>query len=175
MTTAQVRAQDGPTVEALSRGRTSAAGGNGETVAELADRVGAALASILQTLSDGGTALVVCHGVAGRAGVAALLGLDQLGAVALLRGLGNAHWAVVAEVSDLRRQGHRNGRWGPGRSSRGMSGPCRVDRAWADLVSCGGSQVDFRGSSGDAGCSAVGSAPPWHGGGRGSNPLAPPI
>lgn len=99
MTTAQVRAQDGATLEALSRGEDVRRGGSGETVAELAERVGAALASILQMLSDGGTALVVCHGVAGRACVAALLGLDQLGAVALLRGLGNAHWSVVAEVS----------------------------------------------------------------------------
>lgn len=74
----------------------------GETSAEVAKRVGAALERAIGRMPDDGPLVVVSHGAALRLGLADLLGLpedfwDRLG------GLSNCNWSVVAEM--------RNGGW----------------------------------------------------------------
>ena len=74
----------------------------GETSAEVAKRVGAALERAIGRMPDDGPLVVVSHGAALRLGLANLLGLpeelwDRLG------GLSNCNWSVVTEM--------RNGGW----------------------------------------------------------------
>jgi len=83
----------------MGRGEDVRRGHTGETVAALAARVRAALDDVIAELSPGRVAVVVCHGVAARAGVASLVGLDQMQALQVLWGLENCHWAVLAEAS----------------------------------------------------------------------------
>ena len=83
----------------MGRGEDVRRGRTGETVADLATRVRAALDDVIAALSPGRVAVVVCHGVAARAGVASLVGLDQMQAQQVLWGLDNCHWAVLAEAS----------------------------------------------------------------------------
>jgi broad specificity phosphatase PhoE len=71
----------------------------GETSAEVAKRVGAALERAIGRMSDDGPLIVASHGAAIRLGMAALLGLpeelwDRLG------GLSNCSWSVIAEMRD---------------------------------------------------------------------------
>jgi broad specificity phosphatase PhoE len=98
-TSASVRIGDPELLAAMGRGEDVRRGRTGETVAELAVRVRAALDDLLRELSPGRVAVVVCHGVAARAGVASLVGLDQMQAQQVLWGLDNCHWAVLAEAS----------------------------------------------------------------------------
>jgi broad specificity phosphatase PhoE len=99
VTTAEVRNRDPELLAAMGRGEDVRRGYTGETVAELASRVRAALDDVIAELSPGRVAVVVCHGVAARAGVASLVGLDQMQAQQVLWGLDNCHWAVLAEAS----------------------------------------------------------------------------
>jgi broad specificity phosphatase PhoE len=99
VTTAQVRNRDPELLAAMGRGEDVRRGHTGETVAALAARVRAALDDVIAELSPGRVAVVVCHGVAARAGVASLVGLDQMQALQVLWGLENCHWAVLAEAS----------------------------------------------------------------------------
>jgi broad specificity phosphatase PhoE len=99
VTTAEVRNRDPELLAAMGRGEDIRRGHTGETVAELAARVRAALDDVIAELSPGRVAVVVCHGVAARAGVASLVGLDQMQALQVLWGLENCHWAVLAEAS----------------------------------------------------------------------------
>jgi glucosyl-3-phosphoglycerate phosphatase len=74
----------------------------GETSADVAKRVGAALEGAIGNMPDDGPLVVVSHGAALRLGMATLLGFpeelwDRLG------GLANCNWSVVAEM--------RNGGW----------------------------------------------------------------
>lgn len=96
--TGEVREACPEMVAAMGRGEDVRRGVTGETVAELAARVQPALAEIGAELEPGRVAIVVGHGVSSRAGVAALTGLDQMQAQQVLWGLGNAHWAVLAQA-----------------------------------------------------------------------------
>ncbi len=96
--TEQVRQSHPELFAAMGRGEDVRRGATGETVAELAVRVGAALEEVAAGLDPGRVAVVVGHGVSSRAGVAALTGLDQMQALQVLWGLDNAHWAVLAEA-----------------------------------------------------------------------------
>jgi broad specificity phosphatase PhoE len=98
-TSADVRRRDPDLLAAMGRGEDVRRGRTGETVAELALRVRAALDDVVAVLAPGRVAVVVCHGVAARAGVASLVGLDQMQAQRVLWGLENCHWAVLAEAS----------------------------------------------------------------------------
>jgi broad specificity phosphatase PhoE len=99
VTTAEVRNRDPELLAEMGRGADVRRGRTGETVAELAARVRAGLDDVIAGLSPGRVAVVVCHGVAARAGVASLVGLDQMQAQQVLWGLENCHWAVLAEAS----------------------------------------------------------------------------
>lgn len=70
---------------------------DGETSADVAKRVGAALERAIGRMSDDGPLVIVSHGAALRLGLANLLGFpeelwDRLG------GLSNCSWSVVAEM-----------------------------------------------------------------------------
>ena len=101
LTSAQVRERDPDLLDALGRGEDVRRGRTGETMVELEKRVREALDDVIAKLRPGGLALVVCHGVAGRTGVASLAGLDQQLALQVLWGLDNCHWAVVAEARSV--------------------------------------------------------------------------
>ena len=98
---AEVRERDPELMAAMGRGEDVRRGRTGETIAELARRTRAALDEIIDGLDPGGLALVVCHGVTSRAGVASLLVLDQMLAGRILWGLDNCHWATVAEATRI--------------------------------------------------------------------------
>ena len=98
LTSADVRGRDPELLAQMGEGQDVRRGRTGETVAELATRVRAALDDVIAGLSAGRVAVVVCHGVAARAGVASLVGLDQMQAQQVLWGLDNCHWAVLAEA-----------------------------------------------------------------------------
>ena len=99
LTSAAVRTRDPELLARMGRGEDVRRGRTGETVAELASRVRAALNDVIASLEPGRVAVVVCHGVAARAGVASLVGVDQMQAQQMLWGLDNCHWAVLAEAS----------------------------------------------------------------------------
>lgn len=85
-------------------------GETGESLAMLADRMGDVTEHLLHTLPPGETAVVAGHGMSSRVLAALLLGLEQDQAWSLLGGLGNAHWAVLAE----QRTGWRILQWNVG-------------------------------------------------------------
>ncbi len=97
-TSAEVRAEGSIELDALGRGEDVRRGRTGETVAETAVRVLAALRSVIDELEPARVAVVVGHGVSSRAGAAALVGMDQMQAAQVLWGLENCHWAVLAET-----------------------------------------------------------------------------
>lgn len=72
-------------------------GETGESMSMLADRIAGTAQELLGELAAGATAVIVGHGMSSRVLAASLLGLDQDHAWRLLGGLGNAHWAVLAE------------------------------------------------------------------------------
>nr|WP_281496813.1 histidine phosphatase family protein [Ornithinimicrobium sp. F0845] len=84
-------------VDALSRGEDIVRGDHGESVAHVAERVMAGAQDALEALPDDGALVVTTHGVAGRALVAALIGLPQHQAWLSMGGLRNCHWAELAE------------------------------------------------------------------------------
>ena len=63
--------------EALARGEDARRGDHGETVAEVAERVGAALTEHLEALGPGECLVVSTHGASGRTAAAWLLGLEH--------------------------------------------------------------------------------------------------
>jgi broad specificity phosphatase PhoE len=86
-----------PELAAIRAGKDIPRGVTGETVADLLVRVGAAVDEAVEELPPGGCAVIVCHGVAGRAAVTSLLGLEPRLAWAVLGGLSNGHWAALRE------------------------------------------------------------------------------
>ena len=82
---------------ALARGEDVRRGDHGETVAEVASRVGAALTEHLDALAPGECLVVSTHGASGRAAAAWLLGLEHDLAWRVLAGLGNCHWGELHE------------------------------------------------------------------------------
>lgn len=97
MTAAEVRERYPEDQDRLLRGEDFRRGGSGESVADVADRVRAALGDLLRELGPGECVVIATHGVAGRTIVAELVGLDQTLAWRVLSGLGNCHWAELAE------------------------------------------------------------------------------
>ncbi len=97
MTAAEVRERYPEDQDRLLRGEDFRRGGSGESVADVADRVREALVDLLGELGAGECAVIATHGVAGRAIVAELVGLDQNLAWRSLSGLGNCHWAELVE------------------------------------------------------------------------------
>ncbi len=101
MPNSQVREEYADLLDAIARGEDVAKGITGERIADVAERVGAVLSELVARLGAGETALVVAHGVSGRVGVAWLIGLDQMVASKVLRGMDNCHWADVVEAPGL--------------------------------------------------------------------------
>ena len=99
VTTAEVRNRDPELLAEMGRGEDVRRGRTGETVAELAARVRAALDDVVAALSPGRVAVVVCHGVAARAGVASLVGLDQMQPSRCSGASTTATGSVLAEAS----------------------------------------------------------------------------
>ena len=110
MSGAEVRAQWPEEQEKLLRGEDFVRGEHGESVADVAHRTAEAAEELLAGMGAGETVVVATHGVAGRAVVAELVGLDQGTAWTTLGGLGNCHWAEVTEG----RVGWRLVRWNVG-------------------------------------------------------------
>jgi probable phosphoglycerate mutase len=82
---------------ALARGEDLRRGDTGETMAEVAQRVGAALTEHLDALGPGECLVVSTHGAAGRTAAAWLLRLEHDVAWRVLGALGNCHWAELVE------------------------------------------------------------------------------
>lgn len=117
---AEVRERWPEEQQKLLRGEDFVRGEHGESVADVARRTGEALEELVAGLGEGETVVVSTHGVAGRAAVAELVGLDQGTAWTTLGGLGNCHWAEVAEG----RVGWRLVRWNVGPPGIGaLDGP----------------------------------------------------
>ena len=106
---------------ALGRGEDVRRGDHGETVADVARRVGEALTEHLEALGPGECLVVSTHGASGRTAAACLLGLEHDLAWRVLGVLGNCHWAELVEG----RAGWRIQTWNTssGMASRGGSPP----------------------------------------------------
>lgn len=109
-TVAEVAAEFPQDMERMRTGEDFRRGGTGESLADVAARVRPAAQEVLDTLPAGGTALVVAHGVSGRAVAAELAGIDARTAWLALGSLENCHWAEVGE----RPGGWRIERWNVG-------------------------------------------------------------
>ena len=94
---AQVREQYPEEQDLLLKGEDFRRGGTGESVADVADRVRAALDELLAEMGPGDCTVIATHGVSGRTLVAELLGMDQQEAWLRLAGLSNCHWAELVE------------------------------------------------------------------------------
>jgi broad specificity phosphatase PhoE len=94
---AQVREQYPEEQDLLLRGEDFRRGGTGESVADVADRVRAALDDLLAQMGPGDCTVVATHGVTGRTLAAELIGMDQQEAWLRLAGLSNCHWAELVE------------------------------------------------------------------------------
>ncbi|HEY5247164.1 MAG TPA: histidine phosphatase family protein [Dermatophilaceae bacterium] len=84
---------------ALLAGEDIRRGVHGETLGQVAERTHEALQALLANLPAGETAVIATHGVAGRAAVAGLVGLDQHLAWRTFAGLRNCHWAELREYA----------------------------------------------------------------------------
>lgn len=92
-----VRDRYGHELDAIAQGDDVRRGETGETVAEVAQRAVSAARELIDTLEPGQSALVVSHGVAGRALAAELVGIDLHAAWLGLAGLRNCHWVELSE------------------------------------------------------------------------------
>jgi broad specificity phosphatase PhoE len=99
MSGAEVREQYPEDQDRLLRGEDFRRGGTGESVADVADRVRAALDDLLAEMAPGECTVIATHGVSGRTVAAELLGMDQQEAWLRLTGLSNCHWAELVEGS----------------------------------------------------------------------------
>jgi glucosyl-3-phosphoglycerate phosphatase len=84
---------------ALAAGEDIRRGVHGESLRQVAKRTRAAVDELLVEVARGDCAVVVTHGVSGRAVVASLVGLDQHLAWRSLAGLHNCHWAELHEYA----------------------------------------------------------------------------
>ena len=109
-TVAEVAAEFPQDMERMRTGEDFRRGGTGESLADLAARVRPAAQEVLAGLPAGATALVVAHGVSGRAVAAELARIDPRTAWLALGSLDNCHWAEVGE----RPGGWRIERWNVG-------------------------------------------------------------
>jgi glucosyl-3-phosphoglycerate phosphatase len=82
---------------ALRAGEDIQRGVHGENLAQVAERTRAAVDEVLTDLPAGECAVIATHGVAGRAIVSSMVGLDQQQSWQSLAGLHNCHWAELRE------------------------------------------------------------------------------
>jgi broad specificity phosphatase PhoE len=82
---------------AVLRGEDVRRGGDGESMSDVLERVGAGLRDALAELPDGGCLVVSTHGAAARAAAAALLDVDLQVAWRILGGLDNCRWGEFRE------------------------------------------------------------------------------
>ncbi|MEO7753016.1 MAG: histidine phosphatase family protein [Terracoccus sp.] len=99
LTADEVRQRYPDVIAALDRGEDVPKGVTGETRVQVAERAGAAIHDVVAELAPGRTAIVVAHGISGRAAAAELVGLPQDLSYDLFRGLDNAHWTELVEVA----------------------------------------------------------------------------
>jgi broad specificity phosphatase PhoE len=108
LTTEEVREGWPDDWAAVMRGEDVRRGGpEGESMADVHARVRQALSDLVAEMAPGECVVVSTHGMAGRTGAAAVLGLDPSHAWRLLGGLGNCHWGELMEG----RQGWRLRTW----------------------------------------------------------------
>jgi len=86
---------------ALLAGEDVQRGGHGESLGQVAERTRSAVDDLLVDLAPGDCAVIATHGVAGRAIVASLVGLDQHVAWQTFAGLHNCHWAELHEYAGV--------------------------------------------------------------------------
>ena len=86
---------------ALLAGEDLQRGVHGESLGQVAERTRAAVDDLLVELAPGDCAVIATHGVAGRAIVASLVGLDQHMAWQAFAGLHNCHWAELREYAGV--------------------------------------------------------------------------
>jgi broad specificity phosphatase PhoE len=84
---------------ALSAGEDIQRGVHGESLGQVAKRIRAAVDELLVDLAPDACAVIVTHGVSGRAIVASMVGLDQSTAWQSIAGLHNCHWAELGEYA----------------------------------------------------------------------------
>ena len=97
LTHQEVLARDPEAQQALERGEDVVRGQTGERVADVAARARAAFEEVVADLPEHGTAVLASHGLASRALVCAVVGLDFQQASQALVGLRNCHWAELVE------------------------------------------------------------------------------
>lgn len=114
MTAGDVAEQYPEEQAALAAGEDIQRGVDGESLGQVAERIRSALDEVLAGMVQGECAVIVTHGVSGRAVVASLVGLDQHQAWQSIAGLHNCHWAEVREYSS----GWRIAAWNVGSNPR---------------------------------------------------------
>ncbi|ANS77441.1 Phosphoglycerate mutase family [Serinicoccus hydrothermalis] len=97
LTHAEVLAAYPEAQQALERGEDVVRGETGERVADVATRARAAFEDVVDDLPEDGVAVLASHGLATRALVCAVVGLDFQQASRALVGLRNCHWAELVE------------------------------------------------------------------------------
>jgi probable phosphoglycerate mutase len=102
LTAAEVAVIDPARADKYEHGVDVRRSDTGETVAEVGDRVAAALTEIGEAAPDGSTVVVTMHGLAARVGVCRLVGFPPESWF-LLSGLHNCGWITVER--------HRAGHW----------------------------------------------------------------
>ncbi|WP_298888081.1 histidine phosphatase family protein [uncultured Serinicoccus sp.] len=103
---------------ALERGEDVVRGETGERLADVAARTRAAFEDVVAGLHEHGTAVLATHGLATRALVCAVVGLDVAQASQALVGLRNCHWADLVEHPT----GWRLETWNTGAPDAGATG-----------------------------------------------------
>jgi len=99
MTAGDVTEQFPAEQAALRAGEDIRRGVHGESLAQVAERTRAAVDEVLTDLPAGECAVIATHGVAGRAIVSSMVGLDQQQSWQVIAGLGNCHWAELREYA----------------------------------------------------------------------------
>ncbi|OLT40973.1 phosphoglycerate mutase [Serinicoccus sp. CNJ-927] len=97
LTHQEVLARDPEAQQALERGEDVVRGQTGERVADVAARARAVFEEVVADLPEHGPAVLASHGLASRALVCAVVGLDFQQASQALVGLRNCHWAELVE------------------------------------------------------------------------------
>ncbi|MGN6414099.1 histidine phosphatase family protein [Flexivirga sp.] len=100
LTTAEIRDRDADLLDRISAGEDVPRGGTGETMADVAQRTTAAARDVIATMTPGETVVVATHGFAARVLCASLCGIPQQIALQSFQGMGNCHWAQLAEHGD---------------------------------------------------------------------------
>ena len=99
MTAGDVAEQFPEAQAALAAGEDIRRGVDGESLGQVAERTRAAVDELLADVAPGDCAVIATHGVAGRAIVASLVGMDQHLAWQSIAGLHNCHWAELGEYA----------------------------------------------------------------------------